>query len=532
VSTRRIGYIVGETDTLGFHFVSDTESFPPRHEYLLIPGVRERMGSGFEDVDVLAQVTRIVNYSDILGERLSLRELEAVIGRYGGSTKVYGEAIILGYMDADGNVLIPRSAAKPGQEVYIAPTDMLERFFARDVVSGIPVGGLITRPEVRVSVDPNGFRRHLAIIAQTGAGKSYLVGLIMERLIPAGATIIVFDPNSDYVLMRRGPSGSMTSIANDITIYRPPGVSGRRYSDAEIGGSTQYMIDFSSLDLEEVVEVAGISERWTNISAAVEEASKLLEGFYGPQQLIDALLSISKNEDEKKKIREGAESAIKYIRRLLKYPVWGSVDIPVDDLLRPRHLSVIDLAGLQKRVSEYVVRRTLDEVWSRAVTGSLDFPVFVVLEEAHNFVPAPGLGPSASSRTIEKISAEGRKFGIFLTIVTQRPNKVSPNALSQCNSQIIMRLTNPDDISAVRRSSEGLSEALFGDLPGLNRGEAIIVGELTRIPTMVKVTGRQSGEGGSDIDVAAALARARQAADTAALAKPSGDKPEEPRSKW
>jgi DNA helicase HerA-like ATPase len=195
------------------------------------------------------------------------------------------------------------------------------------------------------------------------------------------------------------------------------------------------------------------------------------------------------------------------------------------------HMSIIDLAGLQRRVSAYIVSKTLEDIWSRAVTGDLDFPIFVVLEEAHNF--APGGDRAASSAIIERIAAEGRKFGIFLTVITQRPNKINSNVLSQCNSQIIMRLTNPDDMSAVRRSSEGLSEELFQDLPGLNRGEAIIVGELTKVPTMVKVTGRQSGEGGSDIDIVGALERARgkHKFDMHAEEKPD-QKDSEYRTKW
>ena len=133
---------------------------------------------------------------------------------------------------------------------------------------------------------------------------------------------------------------------------------------------------------------------------------------------------------------------------------------------------------------------------------------------------------------IEKIASEGRKFGIFLLVVTQRPGKISSNVLSQCNSQIIMRLTNPDDMSAVRRSSEGLSEDLFNDLPGLNKGEAVVVGELTKIPTMIKISGRTSGEGGSDIDLDEALSKALEAYNRNKKMKPEEAEIKEPKSRW
>jgi hypothetical protein len=139
---------------------------------------------------------------------------------------------------------------------------------------------------------------------------------------------------------------------------------------------------------------------------------------------------------------------------------------------------------------------------------------------------------AASSEIIEKIASEGRKFGIFLMVVTQRPNKISSNVLSQCNSQIIMRLTNPEDMSAVRRSSEGLSEDLFNDLPGLNKGEAIVVGELTKIPTMIKISGRTSSEGGSDIDLDEALSRALEAYNLEKKMEPEKAEIKEPKSRW
>lgn len=533
MSAQHIGYIVGEVSTGSFVFVSDPDDYPPKHEYLLIPDVKERIGTEYRKIDVLAQVSRISNYSDILGERLSIEELESILNRYTATTKVFGEAKILGYMNEKKEVLLPRSAAIPGQKVYIAPSDLLEVFFTKDVRSGIPVGSLITREEVKVSIDPKGFRRHAAVIAQTGAGKSYLVGLILEKLLPLGATIIVLDPNSDYVMMRKTPYNTPTGIADDVTVYRPPGMKGRRFNDEEIGGSEPYTIDFSRLEAGQVCDVAGIGSGWAVIREAVSDALSQLQGIYGPQQLIEALGRIALNPAIDSRKAKAANSATTYIRRLLNYRIWGNDDIPLEDLTRPKRLSVIDLAGLQRNVSEYIVQKTLDDLWGLAISGDLKYPVFVVLEEAHNFAPGTGGYRGGNSLgIIERIASEGRKFGIFLTVVTQRPNKISSNVLSQCNSQIIMRLTNPEDMSAVRRSSEGLSEELFQDLPGLNKGEAVVVGELTKVPTMIKVSGRTSGEGGSDVNLDEALERAREEYIRDKQMEAPEVKKRDPKSKW
>ena len=529
---RKAGYIVGEVDTGNFGFISDLENYPPRHEYLVIPNVKERIGVELKNVDVLAQVNRISNYSDILDNNLSLEELESIISRYTATTKVYGTAKVLGYLNERNEVVMPRSAATPGQEIYIAPSMMLEKFFTKSKGNGIPVGGLVTREEVVVQIDPNGFRKHVAIIAQTGAGKSYLVGLILENLLPLGATIVVLDPNSDYVMMKKTQTGQQTQIAQDLVIYRPPGIKGRRYSDEDIGGTETYTIDFSKLNDNEICEVAGISNRWVHIRGAITDALKSLEGTYGPKQLMERLNQMALIEEDKQK-RESAGRASSYIRRLMTYSVWGSQSIPIRDLIKPKHMSIIDLAGLQRHVSQYIVQKTLEDIWSLAVTGGLRYPIFVVLEEAHNFAPGSQITTQSTCLDIiEKIAAEGRKFGIFQIVITQRPGKISSNVLSQCNSQIIMRLTNPEDMSAVRKSSEGLSEDLFNDLPGLNKGEAIVVGELTKIPTMVKISGRKSGEGGSDIDLDEALRLALQEYEREKMMKPEENEDREYDTKW
>jgi DNA helicase HerA-like ATPase len=174
--------------------------------------------------------------------------------------------------------------------------------------------------------------------------------------------------------------------------------------------------------------------------------------------------------------------------------------------------SVVDLAGMPSYVSEFVVDKTLSDIWQKASTGDLSHPVFIVLEEAHNFVPEQGQAYSAS--TINTVASEGRKFGMFLTTVTQRPGKIDQETLSQCNSQIVMRLTNPVDQDAVRRASESMTKDLLGDLPGLNIGEAIVTGELTRVPAMTNISGRKSAEGGSDIDLISALEESRKQATT------------------
>ena len=177
------------------------------------------------------------------------------------------------------------------------------------------------------------------------------------------------------------------------------------------------------------------------------------------------------------------------------------------------HVSVIDLSGLEDASMDYIASRILNDTFNKVAMGDFPYPVFVIIEEAHKFIPREGRSTFSSS-IINKISAEGRKFGVFLILITQRPSKIHSDSLSQCNSQIIMKLTNPQDQRAVAESSERMSQDLLNDLPGLNPGEAIIVGDLTKAPVMVKIRQRKTREGGSDIDVVALLKQARKEVKT------------------
>ena len=176
-----------------------------------------------------------------------------------------------------------------------------------------------------------------------------------------------------------------------------------------------------------------------------------------------------------------ARMALRYVRKLVPYPVWGHSNVDLDRLLSPMKLTVIDLAGTEKVVMAYTAEWLLSNLWQRALAGELRWPVFVVLEEAHNLVPG-GREVTKASRIVNTVASEGRKFGVFLIVITQRPSKIADDTLSQCASQLIMRLTNPDDQKAVQRASEVVSQALLENLPGLNQGEVVVLGRLARNP--------------------------------------------------
>ena len=492
----RLGYVIGEASPSQFYFIADENKHLPRWEYVVVKS-REII-DGFEvEVPIIAQVYEITSLSLALNleNKPNLDAAERLVKAQLVDRRLIAKARVLGFT-LKGEVLQPRRAIHPGNVVYKASSTLLREFYSYPSEEGLHIGYLITRPDVPVSITVKGFRRHLAILAQTGAGKSYAAGVLLEELLKKGATVVVLDPHADYVFISNKRTGG--KFSSRVTVFKTRESTGR-YSEEQIGNVETYEIKFSDLSIDEIATVCGISESWTNIINAIGKALNELKG-RGDYRLDDLISRLEKSGEQH------PLTALKYVKKLQRIRVFGDKTTDIDKLLRPQHISVVDLSGLDDEVADYITFRILNDVFEAVRTQKYGYPVFLFIEEAHRFIPYRE--KTLSKSIIKKVAAEGRKFGLFLVVITQRPHKIDPDVLSQCNSQIILRMTNPEDQDAVRKSSERMSEDLLKDLPGLNVGEAVVVGEVTKAPVMVKVRTRETVEGGADIDVIGKLKEA------------------------
>jgi hypothetical protein len=144
-----------------------------------------------------------------------------------------------------------------------------------------------------------------------------------------------------------------------------------------------------------------------------------------------------------------------------------------------------------------IVLKFAEDLFTARKRGKIP-PFLFVLEEAHNFCPEKGLGQVASSRIIRTIASEGRKFGMGLMVVSQRPANVDKNVLSQCNTQVILKVTNPNDLKAISESVEGMATGVKEDIRDLPVGVAMIVG-ITDQPLIVDIRIRKSEHGGDTV---------------------------------
>jgi DNA helicase HerA-like ATPase len=174
-------------------------------------------------------------------------------------------------------------------------------------------------------------------------------------------------------------------------------------------------------------------------------------------------------------------------------------NVPLDEIVDPGQCMVLQMDTLdrwnQQLITTVLLRRLyrerLDAVQER--DSEIEHPIFALFEEGHRFAPASGDAPSLG--IMRTITSEGRKFGFGLGIISQRPSKIDPDVLSQCGTQISMKIRNPNDQDAIKTSVEAAGEDVLRELPGLTPGQAIISGDAMNTPALIQVRRRRTEHG-------------------------------------
>jgi DNA helicase HerA-like ATPase len=182
------------------------------------------------------------------------------------------------------------------------------------------------------------------------------------------------------------------------------------------------------------------------------------------------------------------------------------------DLIKEGRVNVLSVAELSERQANAALAYYLQEllqqrkesVWekkgrkSRKRDQRFLSPVFVIIEEAHVFIPK---GEHTDTKYwASKLAREGRKFGIGLGVVSQRPRNIDPNVLSQMGSLAIMKIVQDDDQQQISSAAESLSKDLLSQLPSLNIGDAVLVGQWVNLPSIVHIDEIKGKKAGSDLD--------------------------------
>ncbi|AAT42826.1 hypothetical protein PTO0241 [Picrophilus oshimae DSM 9789] len=487
-SMSEIGYVISSSgDDLSF---------------VLNPGENVRRWdyvSVFNNGEIIGRIISIESRSQLVDLNTDYKSMKRYIENNINDSTNICHVQILGHVVND-NVRNSREIINIGTPVYLSNSDTLSRIFSFNDEESLKIGKLMDS-NIDVSININGLRRHVAILAQTGAGKSHTAGVIIEELIKKGASVIVLDPHADYVFMKKTHDDKIYN--ENVMVFRTPMSTGRYGS--EVGIVNTFTIRFQDLNQEDLCGIMDINESWANLTGIVNDIFDNMKGQHDYDDFMETAKSLGENYN---KIR----NRLRYLEKIKG--VFSNKSTGINDYLSPGRLSILDLSGLDEYLADYFAWRILNTVYDAKFSNDFKYPVFVVVEEAHRFVPPRERGRTKTGEIIKKIAAEGRKFGIFLIVITQRPGKIDQDVLSQCNSQIILRITNPADQNAVINSSESITEYIIEDLPSLDIGEAVLTGEFVKMPCIVKIRNRETRAGGSDIDIISLLRMARDEIDS------------------
>lgn len=473
-----VGICVGETSLSEVTFISD--KMPKVGEYVMME---------YDGKRVLGMIENLIRGNDALN--VDINDFKAIqkISRLGvDDNYIRGKVKILG--DVNDSLKLPRTPVLPGTEIRLADKDTLKEIF--DVKNPVRLGTLVNQSDVEVNVEANPIlSRHLAILAMTGAGKSNTVSVLIDQLLGYSVPIFVFDMHGEYV-DAEFPNG-------DVNVIKPK-------------INPKYMEFYEIKKLMNIPNNAVIQERHFR-EAFIHANEKLSEGTEKTIDFLDLMYDYLEDKsglnDEDGKIDKSVVDVMNKISdSKLKYSKLFYQNAPnIISNIKHSHVNVLDLSQVDEYVAtvlvSHILRNSLQRSKDAAHSGNkeelIENSVFFILEEAH--ILAPKKRDSDSKRWIQRVAREGRKFGLGLCLVSQSPKTVDHDALSQMNNMIILRLVEPEDQRHVQSASESLSQDLINQLPSLNVGEAIVLGLMSKVPTLVKIDEFRGRRHGDDMDI-------------------------------
>ncbi len=435
-------------------------------------------------------------------------------------------------------------------EVHFATSQELAAIYPPEQIGFIPVGRLSTSRSHIMRLDlARLVTRHAAVVGSTGSGKSCTVARVIQEVLALGflrANIVIIDPHGEYAttFWRHATVMSVTGRGKEalsipywalglddlIRAYLGTGttvspVVRHKVQELVLAQRKKYLGDagwaspspdditvdtpipfdlrevWHKLDFENRATVHGTKTSGNYAIVDPGDARQLKPAKFQPYN--------PAGESPHKSPTFGHFSPLPdrmFVRlkdplfRFLSrsYPDPSEPD-PLPDCLshwlgRMQPVSVLDFSGVPSEAADVAIGTVLSLLFDVAVACPPDRgigrarPIWIVLEEAHRFIGDRIADTAGAARqAAERIAREGRKYGVGLMLVSQRPAELSETALSQCGTILSMRLTNPGDQSRVQSALPDTVATLAEALPALRTGEALITGEATALPTRVLI---------------------------------------------
>ena len=387
----------------------------------------------------------------------------------------------------------------PGCEVHAVSTEDLRAVFAASEEANIEIGTVYPTDDIRgaLYVDPM-LSKHFAVLGSTGTGKSTSVALILHRisqLSPEGH-IVMIDPHGEYSaafkncgeifnvdnlqlpywLMNFEEHCEVMLTTHDAERQRDADILAKCLLAARTKGKDMSQYGKVTVDSPLPYLLADLNTIIVNEMGKLERAGDTL-----PYQRLKTKLDELRADPRYTFMFSGmlvSDSMPGLIAKLFRLPSHG------------KPISIVDVSGVPSEVTSVVVsvlaRMVFDyAIWSRTEAQR---PLLLVCEEAHRYVPKDENAEDGQAvrKILERIAKEGRKYGVSLGLITQRPSDLAEGVLSQCGTIISMRLNNDRDQACVRAAMPEGARGFLDAIPALRNRECIVCGEGVAIPLRVR----------------------------------------------
>ena len=390
-----------------------------------------------------------------------------------------------------------------GDSMHLADRDALALAYAQPDTATIDVGALYQHPEVpaRLLVDDL-FGKHFLIVGTTGCGKSSALICILRSLLPEyrQARVVVLDIHGEYA----AAFGNQAEVIDPSSLNLPFWLlnsyelaaaftspdehrdaemeilsdavtwAKRRYSDSASGRVRRH-IETQCISVDTPVPF-----RLADLVAYVDEQLGRLDRTHNtlPLKRLKSRIETLVN-DSRYSFMFGSlmieDTMTDVLGRLFR--------VPVSD----RPITVLDLSTVPPEIMDVVISVVSRLAFDLASWSEARLPVLIVCEEAHRYAPAEGGAKFMPTRqALARIAKEGRKYGVSLALITQRPSELDPTILSQCSTVIAMRLSTERDQAVVRANTHEGALDLLDFLPLLGDREAIVLGQGSVMPMRIR----------------------------------------------
>ena len=397
---------------------------------------------------------------------------------------------VIGYKDKkDGKIKKLRIPFEPGTEVMKAEDDFVSDVIQLESLDNGAYIGKLDGKDIKVFLDLKKLlTKHVAILAKSGSGKSYTVGVLLEEIIEKKVPLLIIDPHGEYSTMKF--ENDQEKEVADMPFFgvKPKKFKISEYGDTTVNPSVRPLRISNKLSSKELVDMLPVKLTSSQLGTLYSATQNLTDCDFE-----SVLYNLNLEESNAKWNIMGV------IEQLRDIGLFSSAPTPYHELVKSGQASILNFRGINPEIQDIIVYKLTKDLFEMRKKNKIP-PFFLVVEEAHNYCPERSFGEKKSSKILRTIASEGRKFGLGLCVVSQRPARVDKSVISQCSTQIIMKVTNPNDLKAISSSVEGITSQTEKEIQDISVGTSLITG-ITDVPLFVKVRPRKSRHGGHAVDI-------------------------------